>query len=96
MSFGAIVKSIQQGTGEVNHTAGSVSTVNVSISTVDTAKTEVKAWVANPGQWRDGVAQYLTPSQIAPHLSSATQLDLYIAGTTNAAVRYTWQIKEYY
>lgn len=91
-SFGAGIKTIQQGTGTQAVTVGSVATVNVTITAVTLAKAEVKAWATQV----KGLGVYGV-TQIAPVLTSTTNLRLFIdpAGVTGTAT-FTWQVIEYF
>ena len=93
-SFGAGVKSVQQGTGTESITKGTIDTVNVTITAVVMAKSVVRVWITSPST----VYTKCGPT-IAPVLTSTLNLRLFMhSGDYNYGhtVYYTWQVIEYY
>lgn len=92
-SFGAGIKSIQQGTGTEAVGGSAVDTVNITITAVTLAKTEVQAWCASNA----GLGYYGIDAKIAPVLTTTTNLSLFMSvGTIGGTITYTWQVIEYY
>lgn len=91
------VKLVQQGTGTESIAAGATDTVAIDLeaggltAVANVNKTEVMAWATGSLSTNAAVP-------IAPHLSSTTNLNLYISHNHNATVtvRYTWQLTEYH
>lgn len=93
-SFGAGVKSIQQGTGTESVGSGAVDTVNVTITATVLAKTEVRAWAASTST---STSAQTPEIKIAPVLTSTTNLRLFMSvGGAGGTITYTWQVVEYY
>ena len=92
-SFGSGIKAVYQGSGtvEVGYTAG-LEAEDVTVTAVVMAKTVVQTWVT----WDEATAPAVL--NVAPVLTSTTNLRLYIGSSTAAdnTIRYTWQIIEYY
>lgn len=92
-TFGAGIKSIQQGTGTEAVAAGAVDTVDVTITAAVMAKTEVKAWAASTAP---STTSETPEANIAPVLTSTTNLRLFMSvGGKAGTITYTWQVTEY-
>ena len=94
MAFGALVKSVQQGTGTASINAnGSVSLTATQITTaVVQAKSQFRAWACN------GSASGLSVDAAAGVLTGTQTATIYI-GISQAAtvdIRYTWELTEFY
>ena len=93
-SFGAGIKSVQQGTGTQSAAKGAVDTANVAITAVVMAKSVVQAWITSPS-----TTYTQCGPTIAPVLTSTLNLRLFMhSGDYNTAntANYTWQVIEYY